>query len=450
MRKRSAVDKRTKERKSSSFKRPTKVTNRDASGRFTPSTYKPARYFKRTNYSTADPIHSTRYSRAVKKSLPPLSYQEEALAVSMLDPGHSIDAIYQATPFPDGKMTADSYMLQGQIDNDISLSTDGDYVNVFLLNHPLISMMVIGVIGGASIRQCFPWNFNTSFKNPGLFLQGNGINGIRCLGKSMTCTNETPNQTRGGIWYSSSIDSEPKLYNVDPVEPHLAANLGFNPGYEGIPHLKETMLAKPGYQVHDRDGVYVIARTTDGFDPHSTISEQYNVDPIYVDMDTTIPGTANFNALRYSTPASAITIPSTNVLWGNGGAYGLSVIVPCISDGSNIPCIHFSKPSGVAQTLHFKIHGLWEYVTRNNPNMSIQRPMKVHPNELLVQAIISSMEGLPTSMSSRDNDLATIWKRFKKIYNSPVMKKYLRPAFDTIVPWGGKVSRAVDFATQNF
>lgn len=376
-----------------------------------------------------------------------LTSEQMNLVTAMIDPGHGVVQGKNYTGFPDAVMGRNVVVVPAVFDMDIN-NTAGNTVTLVVPPVPSLACML--KYAGGSEFTAIPWSHADAVAPtfPGSFMSAKGLSMVRCLSKSVTFTNITPEMYRGGMIYSTITQNQLKLTITDPDEDfgtpavgHTPTAYGFNPHLGAYPTSPSEVMASPGYRVMDPSGIYVVARPI-SFEPNKASSQDYDLDTHW---GQNVPDdTSRLNIVRYGTAASPKNLfyhPSNSAY--SGQAAGRAVVAPCITDGCESIVISTTTPAVGANSYHIKIRALYEFSlsTTDDPFMMT---LSSAPNQLLVAAVKDAFESLDTFKTDEENDLGAIMRWFKRAYNSTFVQSVARPVTTALVPGAAVAFKVAD------
>lgn len=367
-----------------------------------------------------------------------LTKQEQNLASAMLDPGHSFQAMKDASAFPDDQSTGNEiFQNPCQLDLDINVLS-GKTCLIFAINHPLIACLIVN----DGVWSAVPWPETVVGKNPGRYFVDKGILAFRKLAGGITVHNATPSNDRGGMCYSDIIRTS--WINQSPsivVSPPTTTDVN-NPTIYGLPGTAADFLSSDSYQTESDRGAYAIARPT-SFEFKETANGVMALSGIYP-RDTAIGAGDKEHQMRYLKQGSSktdlgtpLTYLSTLTTVGSK-----PVIVPFDFDSFEVPSILYQSPSR-DQLLHVKLHALWEYQMEADLEAGFSKKLKT-PNKHFVDSVKEGMAQFPQLLPPEYNSWGAVGRWFQNLY------KGLKPALDPLIsasvgPLGGNaINTALD------
>jgi len=354
---------------------------------------------------------------------PQMSHAEAALAMSMMDPGHSSNALQNACPFPDGIMR-EVVMLPLQTEFELTVAAGATFL-LYVPNHPLIAC--IYAVQGAGTYFAVPHTGMKSSSMPGRYLIDNHIGGIRALGKSLTTSNTTPVNDRGGSNYANAWPLPLQIRNFATSEGAVITALANNPTLHDVPLTQTAFLQHVGFFSTESEGIYAEGRPM-SWEKNSIVGAGSQLNANYG------PGSGPILSANAQTNAFAITASSIDdnapVAAGNllqwdsaltGYIVGSSVVMPVLVDGFDTFGTCITTPSTKAQTYKFKICCLFECSVLPSITAMV-RTVQADENEYLVKKIKGALDTLPRFFPSSYNGMGVVWQWFKKYYQKKGQK----------------------------
>lgn len=337
-----------------------------------------------------------------------LTFTETALAMSILDPGHSSESLTNASPYPDGKLGKHVVMLPAQLEYDLTVPATG-FTVVALPPNPFVALLNYASSGGNVYGVYWPHTSSSTLR--GRWMLDQHVEGVRCLGKSMTVTNVTPAVNRGGVVYTNAYNLE-CITRAPAVAENTAITSAANQfSIAGLPITPASIVNTPGYGSFSCDeGCYCVCRPK-SMELNAVKTSFQQLSSLYT-SSTPSSATTTCNALVYTASTVDDNAATTAILDANNPTFTMPV--PGIVDGMDtvVACL---VGSSAAQTYHVKVHALYEVVIEPQASALI-RGCGAVPNSELVRAIEMGFDSVPRFMPASMNAAGAIWKWFKQFY----------------------------------
>jgi hypothetical protein len=378
-----------------------------------------------------------------------LSQGQEAMARSMLDPGHSEVALIDRSPFPVNAGGNEIACLPGFGEFDITIPA-GETRLIYTSPNPFVACIILNPDAdpGVYAPQAYPWSISADTpKMPATTWTSKGLSAFRCVGKSATISNITPDIYRGGISYSAMLTCPMSQYADNPTNTNTTTD-GNHIVQTEMPLSKTKLIGSARYVVHDRDGAYLLCRPRN-FEWSTVDRASKGVGPFSTNVTPPDAAKANRLFLADSSLGSGAT-PTMAVCWAPDAGVWTDPITESefvhtvgLGDSCDVAAMCITAPNVEGgQTYHIKMRAAFEFLVDSSSPYRYQ-VKKPEPNNELTDAIVQAMVHLPRQLPESYNGFGSVWKKFKNFYNSG-FGKLVKQGLGVVFPQSKAVFTAAD------
>jgi hypothetical protein len=379
-----------------------------------------------------------------------LSAGQEAMARSMLDPGHSEQALMERSPFPVNAGGDDIACLPGMGEFDLVVPS-GETRLIFTSPNPFVACVIVNPhleSDAVGYAVAYPWSISSDTpKMPATTWNTKGFASFRCVGKSATISNITPEIYRGGVSYSAMLTTPMSQYADDKTNTNTTYDVNHVVQTE-MPLSRQAVIGTSRYVVHDCNGAYLLCRPRN-YHWQSIDRASKGVSPYSANTIPLIAAKSNRMYIASSslgsgaTPETVVTWASDAGVWTDAEVQSTAVHTVGVWDSCDTACMCVTSPTvDGGQTYHIKMRAAFEFLVDSSSPLRYQlrRP---EPNEELSQAIIQAMVYLPRQLPESYNGFGNVWRKFKEFYNSS-FGKLVKKGISTVFPKASAVFTAAD------
>jgi hypothetical protein len=375
------------------------------------------------------------------------SEPEKALVRACLDPGHSVEDLYQAAIYPDptGPNASWQRATSFEVDIVVPIATDVMVVATPWFHCPMIAL-ITGVWYGFQNPNCAPVG---ALANPAYWMIQNNVSAGRNLAKSLTIRNKTNFNTRVVDVKAKMITPSLTLNNVNNTAGLTAAAANNQPVLNDIPTIAAVQSDGRMESFHGSpsgDAVYTIL---------CPVSTEYRDSPLISDrlsplMNVT-PAAGNAGAALYLQYGAALPeAAGVSIVWHASAGYAANAVVHAgfgDRDGSSSAVALLRSDGGAAQTYTIKCNMLHQFILAPGADGQ-DRLRDKYPNAALVSLIERGRDSMHGIYPGDWNAGGVIGRWFTNNYGKN--KESISPLVAQI-PWvGGALNSLLGTINTNF